>query len=96
MKAYLLPAFHPKACELKCTGRSSDFSAFLKFLPIPAGGTVDAVIRKRQTGCEITATGIVPDLHRSSLLMKHTYASTKCTAKMKCGMLKTKYLIELL
>jgi len=63
-------AFHPKAVNVVVSGRSSDFPDFLSFLPIPCSGTVVAVAKKFAMVCGgITATGIVPDLHRTSLLI---------------------------
>ena len=63
-------AFHPKAVNVVVSGRSSDFPDFLSFLPIPCSGTVVAVAKKfAMLSGGITATGIVPDLHRTSLLI---------------------------
>ncbi len=63
-------AFRPKATELIVSGRSSDFPGF-QLLPIQnmnSGLTIENML-PRNSGAGITATGIVPVLHRDSLLI---------------------------
>ena len=59
-------AFRPKATELIASGRSSDFPGF-QLLPIQkkqnSGYNVENMF-PTVGGAGITATGIVPDLHR--------------------------------
>ena len=63
-------AFHPKAVK-DCLYLAGLLAfRFLNFLPIPIIGTVDVVAQKfANDGNGYTATGIAPELNRTSLLI---------------------------
>ncbi len=89
--SYISDLFTRKLSEMCSRGRSSGLQRFSNCLPAPTHRNSDKIIVEKRFAVKrmlLTATGIAPDLHRTSLLINTTIACCiKPQEAQKCVLL---------